>query len=270
MSATYHYVATSAKPSAVSHAVVGHFTAPDELNLVIAKSTRLELHTITPDGLQPLYDVPVYGRIAAMRLVRLAGDARDTLVFTTERFQMVALQFDERTKQLRTVATGDLRDRIGRQIERGQIMTVDPLGRAVAMQFYDGAVKVRHRRWFQRSARMQRAERGSCPHPLTCPRHPFPTLPRRSCPSSAGSARKRLTSGWTTHMCGISASWRPSAAAQRQQQRRRLLAAPVPRRRHPAAPVPVPVPPCWPFCSTTRRAAGASCSSATSWTPSTR
>ena len=67
----FQYVATSQKPTAISHCVVGNFTSPTELNHILAKVTRIELHSITPDGLVPVYDVGIYGRIAALALIRL-------------------------------------------------------------------------------------------------------------------------------------------------------------------------------------------------------
>jgi len=67
---------------------------------------------------------------------------KHTLIFTTERLQFVAMVYDEAGKALKTVATGDLRDRIGRQIERGQLFAVDPLSRVLALQFYEGHLKV--------------------------------------------------------------------------------------------------------------------------------
>lgn len=139
----YLYVASSQPPTAVTHAAVGNFTSASELNLVLAKTSRIEISTVTADGLVPLFDVPVNGRIGALELVRLKGDAKHTLVFTTERLQFVALVFDERAKSLKTIATGDLRERIGRQIDRGQIFVADPQARCLALQFYEGHLKVR-------------------------------------------------------------------------------------------------------------------------------
>ena len=73
-SSQYNYVVTAQKPTAVSHSVVGHFTSPTELSLIIAKYTRIEIHLLTPDGLQPLLDVPVYGRIATLELFSLPSE----------------------------------------------------------------------------------------------------------------------------------------------------------------------------------------------------
>lgn len=178
MASPYNYVVTSQAPTAVSHAAVGSFfVSSTDKALAIAKVNRLELQRVTPEGLVPMFDLPVYGRIASLQFMRLpvsvvhldgftvtaAGarallapsiphqgqlaafvqaDTRDTLVFTTERYQFVAVQYDDITHQLKTIASGDLRDRLGKPIDRGQIVTIDPFGRAIAFQFYDGLVKV--------------------------------------------------------------------------------------------------------------------------------
>jgi hypothetical protein len=75
-----NYVVTAQKPTMVTHSVVGQFTSEEDTNLIIAKSTRLELHRVTADGLAPVFDVGIYGRIAALELfrppVRLLARAR--------------------------------------------------------------------------------------------------------------------------------------------------------------------------------------------------
>ena len=69
---THNYVVTAHKPTAVNAAVVGNFTAADDLNLIIAKNTRLEIHVVTPEGLRPHLDIGIYGRISVMELFRPA------------------------------------------------------------------------------------------------------------------------------------------------------------------------------------------------------
>lgn len=66
----HNYVVTAHKPTAVNAAVVGNFTAADDLNLIIAKNTRLEIHVVTPEGLRPHLDIGIYGRISVMELFR--------------------------------------------------------------------------------------------------------------------------------------------------------------------------------------------------------
>ena len=64
------------------------------------------------------------------------------LVLTTDRFQLAVLSFDARERRLVTLASGDLRDRIGRPCERGQLVVADPAHRALALQFCDGLLKL--------------------------------------------------------------------------------------------------------------------------------
>ncbi|KAL4429821.1 hypothetical protein ABPG77_010938 [Micractinium sp. CCAP 211/92] len=140
--AQFNYVVSAAKPSSVQHSAVGHFTSTEDLNLVISKSTRLEVHKLTPEGLQGVLDVPLYGRIAALQLFRPAGEPRDLLLLLTERSKFCVLAFDEETGELVTRAHGDASDRVGRPVELGQRGIVDPQCRLIGMHLYDGLFKV--------------------------------------------------------------------------------------------------------------------------------
>lgn len=64
---------------------------------VRSKSTRLEVHRLTPEGLQGVLDVPLYGRVAALQLYRPASEPRDLLLLLTERNKFCVLGFDEDT-----------------------------------------------------------------------------------------------------------------------------------------------------------------------------
>ena len=48
----------------------GNFTSPDDLNLIIAKNTRMEIYVVTPEGLRPVKEIGIYGRIAVIELFR--------------------------------------------------------------------------------------------------------------------------------------------------------------------------------------------------------
>ncbi|KAA0161951.1 hypothetical protein FNF31_03528 [Cafeteria roenbergensis] len=84
----FSYVVTSSKPTSVSNAVVGSFTAPGARDLIVAKTSRLELFSIEADGLSPLFEVQVYGRISSMETFRPAGQERDLLCLLTEKMQL--------------------------------------------------------------------------------------------------------------------------------------------------------------------------------------
>ena len=50
--------------------VLGNFTSKDDLNLLIAKNTRLEIYLVTPEGLRPVKEIGIYGRIEVLHLYR--------------------------------------------------------------------------------------------------------------------------------------------------------------------------------------------------------
>ncbi|KAK3419095.1 hypothetical protein EUGRSUZ_H04822 [Eucalyptus grandis] len=138
----WNYVVTAHKPTNVTHSCVGNFTGPQELNLIIAKCTRIEIHLLTPQGLQAMLDVPIYGRIATLELFRPHGEAQDFLFIATERYKFCVLQWDAETSELVTRAMGDVSDRIGRPTDNGQIGIIDPDCRLIGLHLYDGLFKV--------------------------------------------------------------------------------------------------------------------------------
>jgi DNA damage-binding protein 1 len=141
-SGQYNYVVTAQKPTSVTHSVVGNFTHEDELNLVVAKCTRVEIHLLTPQGLQAMMDVPIYGRIATMELVRPPFEKKPMLFILTERNMFCVLSYDAAKGELITRAMGDLTDRVGRPSECGPIGAVDPECRMYGLHLYDGLFKV--------------------------------------------------------------------------------------------------------------------------------
>lgn len=50
--------------------LLGNFTSPTDLNLIIAKNSRLEIYLVTPEGLRPLKEVGIYGRIVVLKHFR--------------------------------------------------------------------------------------------------------------------------------------------------------------------------------------------------------
>ncbi|KAK8567775.1 hypothetical protein V6N13_105725 [Hibiscus sabdariffa] len=138
----WNYVVTAHKPTNVTHSCVGNFTSPQELNLIVAKCTRIEISLLTHQGLQPMLDVPIYGRIATLELFRPHGETQDFLFIATERYKFCVLQWDTEASELITRAMGDVSDRIGRPADNGQIGIIDPDCRLIGLHLYDGLFKV--------------------------------------------------------------------------------------------------------------------------------
>ena len=56
----YNYVATCQKSTGVTHAFTAAFTEPEDLNLVVVTSSRLEVHALGPEGLLPVRGMCVF------------------------------------------------------------------------------------------------------------------------------------------------------------------------------------------------------------------
>lgn len=66
------YYASSLKPTAINGASVGSFTGPRDRNLVVAKNNRIEVSHVTENGVEPFFDLELFGRIACMQTIRLS------------------------------------------------------------------------------------------------------------------------------------------------------------------------------------------------------
>jgi DNA damage-binding protein 1 len=70
-----NYVVSAQKATAVSAAVVGSFTGENDLNLIVGRTNRLEMLLVTAEGLKPHLEVPIFGRIAALKVFRARHEA---------------------------------------------------------------------------------------------------------------------------------------------------------------------------------------------------
>ncbi|KAM8940290.1 DNA damage-binding protein 1 [Pelodytes ibericus] len=141
---SYNYVVTAQKPTAVNACVTGHFTSEDDLNLLIAKNTRLEIYVVTPEGLRPVKEVGMYGKIAVMELFRPKGENKDLLFVLTAKYNACILEYKQTGDSIDIItrAHGNVQDRIGRPSETGIIGIIDPDCRMIGLRLYDGLFKV--------------------------------------------------------------------------------------------------------------------------------
>ena len=103
---SYTYVVTSQKATSVQHAKKCHFTSPYADNLVVAKGSRIEVKTLTPEGLVPVMEFSIYGRIVSLDFYRPHGTSTDVLFVVTEKKQFTVLVYDPETQNIVTKATG--------------------------------------------------------------------------------------------------------------------------------------------------------------------
>ncbi|XP_016146949.1 DNA damage-binding protein 1-like, partial [Sinocyclocheilus grahami] len=122
----------------------GHFTSAEDLNLLIAKNTRLEIYVVTAEGLRPVKEVGMYGKIAVMELFRPKGESKDLLFILTAKYNACILEYKQNGDSIDIItrAHGNVQDRIGRPSETGIIGIVDPECRMIGLRLYDGLFKV--------------------------------------------------------------------------------------------------------------------------------
>lgn len=140
----HHYVVTAHKPTAVNACVTGNFTSSSDLNLILAKNTRIEIHLVTPEGLRPLKEIGLYGKVAVMKFFRPLHEKKDLLFIITTRYNAMILECKGQGESLEiiTKAHGNVADRIGKASENGIIAVIDPEARVIGLRLYDGLLKI--------------------------------------------------------------------------------------------------------------------------------
>ncbi|CAH0392029.1 unnamed protein product [Bemisia tabaci] len=140
----HHYIVTAHKPTAVSACVAGNFTGPDDLNLILAKSNRIEIYLVTPEGLRAIKEICLYGKIAVMKSFRPPHESKDLLFIVTIRYNAMILECKGEGEALEiiTKAHGNVSDRIGKASENGIVAVIDPEARVIGLRLYDGLFKI--------------------------------------------------------------------------------------------------------------------------------
>ncbi|XP_047506298.1 DNA damage-binding protein 1 [Pieris napi] len=142
---TYHYVVTAQKPTAVTACITGNFTSPTDLNLLVAKVSRLEMYVVTPEGLHPMKEVGLYGKVAKMKMFRPPHEKKDLVFILTARYNAMILEWRTGPNgdlEVVTRAHGNVADRIGKPSENGILAVIDPQARVIGLRLYDGLFKL--------------------------------------------------------------------------------------------------------------------------------
>eukprot|EP00049_Salpingoeca_infusionum_P011171 m.192501 g.192501 ORF g.192501 m.192501 type:complete len:1091 (+) comp14856_c0_seq1:34-3306(+) len=142
MSSSHWLYKTVQKSTCTNYSLCGAFTAPDHLNLIISQYSHIQIFKATPDGLEPVKDVDVYGRIAHMAIVSIEGQAQDSLFVLTEDFKYFLLEFNVDTAQIRTVWSGDAGSTVARPAQTGMLVAVDAAHSTIALRIYPGLLKI--------------------------------------------------------------------------------------------------------------------------------
>ena len=111
---------------------------------MIAKSTRIEIYLVTAEGLRPIKEISIYGRVTIMKLFRPENEKKDLLFLLTYKYNAAILECirDGDSFEVVTKAHGNVADTISRPSETGSIGMIDPNGKMIGLRLYDGLFKV--------------------------------------------------------------------------------------------------------------------------------
>ncbi|KAF2258489.1 hypothetical protein CC78DRAFT_537717 [Lojkania enalia] len=137
------YIAPIHRPSSVRHALKLNFLAPDEDCLVVAKANRLEFYAHNAEGLSLQHSKAIYGKVTMLQKLRPALSPTDHLFVGTDRFVYFTLSWNAETKQLQTEKTFEsVADNAARESQTGERAHVDPSGRFMTLEVYEGIITV--------------------------------------------------------------------------------------------------------------------------------
>ena len=99
---------------------------------------------MTPEGLRPVKEININGKISVMKLFRPPTEKKDLLFFVTNKYNAAILEcvkVDDDI-EIKTKAHGNVADQISRPSETGSIGIIDPTSRFICLRLYDGLLKV--------------------------------------------------------------------------------------------------------------------------------
>ena len=138
----YMYVVTAQCPTATNVAITSNFTGTNDLNLILAKNSKIEIHVISPEGLRHYMDLSINGCVTCMQSFRPKGEEQDVVFVLTHRYHVFIIQYNPDTKELITRTYGDIEDSTGKPTDIGAIGIVDPECKLIGLRLYEGLLKI--------------------------------------------------------------------------------------------------------------------------------
>lgn len=141
------YMVSAQKPTSVTHSVLGRVTSETDLNLIICKSTLVEVYKVTPEGLVFVKQIGIWGVVENLNIIRLQNEMKDCILITTSKYDIMVLSFDYDQDGFCEVITklhGNFKDTVPRNSSQNIITIVDTTKSTsiIAIKCYDGILKV--------------------------------------------------------------------------------------------------------------------------------
>lgn len=138
----YMYVVTAQRPTSTNLAITCNFTNSNDLNLLLAKNSVIEIHTASPEGLRHYMDLNINGSVTCMQSFRPKGENQDVVFVLTRRYHVFIIQYNSTTKEIVTRTYGDIEDSTGKPTDMGAIGIVDPECKLIGLKLYEGLLKI--------------------------------------------------------------------------------------------------------------------------------
>lgn len=138
------YVVSAHKASSVKHAVKSYFLDPEKPCLVIVKSNRIEIYTLSAQGLKQAHEFTINGKISTILSYRpTTGSDTDHLFIVTEECMYFTLSWDRIKNKLRNeILIKDVFDPSLRASDCGHLSIIDPDCRAIGLYLYQGLITI--------------------------------------------------------------------------------------------------------------------------------
>ena len=81
----HNYIVTAQHATSVDACDTGNFTSEADLNLLIARNSRIEILSVTPEGLRSIREFSINGSVEIMKLFRPPGAKKDRLFVVTKK-----------------------------------------------------------------------------------------------------------------------------------------------------------------------------------------
>ncbi|PWY89835.1 damage-specific DNA binding protein [Aspergillus heteromorphus CBS 117.55] len=138
------YVVPIHRASSIRDALKLNFMDPEKEALVVAKSNRLEIYSLTPEGLSLAASCSLNARVTMLaRLPAPVNSPTDHLFVGTDRYTYCTLSWDSETNQVQTERNYvDIADPSSREAQTSNRCLIDPSGRFMTLEVYEGVISV--------------------------------------------------------------------------------------------------------------------------------
>lgn len=133
------YCVSAKKASVVVESVVGNFTGKEHVNLIVARGNRIDVQIVAPEGLKNVCEIPIYGQVLTIALVKNKRETLHSLIVITEKWHMSVLTY--RGGKVITRAAGCIADTTGRAADNLFSLTIHRSG-LIAIRAFEGSVKM--------------------------------------------------------------------------------------------------------------------------------